>query len=123
MNDVCAARLCATIDPVAQDAPCTGQLPAPELSATEWLVVEMARRDGLSSLNTPSWVATAFRRLFGIKSVNRLVDPRLESLRRVAVHGWRKGKLPDGEVERFLAAGFSFDQLMLVFTAIGGRRG
>ena len=93
-----------------------------DLSALEWMVVELARHDRLSSIRPASMLRTLGVRLFGLKAANRLADPRLEALRRVAVYGWRRsGRMPDEEVDAFLAAGFSFDQMMLALSAIRAR--
>ena len=114
-------------EPAAATAPVTPRhdpLPAKaSLTALEWSVVALARRDSLSSLRMPSRMATAFAVLFGGSTDNRLADPRLEALRRVSVHAWYHGfAIPESEVEGFYDAGFSPDHLELVVTSIGRER-
>ena len=95
----------------------------PSLSALEWSVVALARRDRLSSLRQPSRVAKAFAAVFGGNNDNRLADPRLEALRRVSVHAWYHSfAIPEFEVESFYEAGFSPDQLELLLTSISRGR-
>ena len=115
-------------EPAAALAPMTARHdPVParaSLSALEWSVVALARRDSLASLRTPSRIATAFAALFGGSTDNRLADSRLEALRRVSVHAWYHGfAIPESEVESFYGAGFSPDHLELVVTSIGRERG
>ena len=89
----------------------------------EWSVVALARRDSLRSLQTPGRVARAMATVFGGRSENPIADPRLESLRRAAVHAWHRSfAIPDSEIERFYAAGFSADQLHLLLTSISRDR-
>lgn len=91
--------------------------------ALEWSVVALARRDSLGSLRTPGPVAKAMAAIFGSTSENAIADPRLEALRRVAVHGWHRGfAVPQSEVERFHEAGFSASQLELLLTSISRDR-
>ena len=99
--------------------------PAPtrgRLSALEWSVVALARRDRLSSLGEPSRMAVAMRALF--KQHNpRLADERLEALRRAAVLTWHHGYVvPSHEVDAFLAAGFTTDQYETMADSIGVAR-
>ncbi len=89
------------------------------LSALDWSVVALARRDSLSSLRSPSRIATAFATIFGGGTSNRLADPRLEAIRRVSVHAWHRGfAIPESEVRAFHDAGFSTDTLEQLVTSI-----
>lgn len=100
----------------------TAPVPAPRLSALEWSVVALARRDRLSSLRQPGRMATALRAV--LKQHNpMLADERLEALRRIAVLGWHYGyTVPTGELKRFLKAGFSPEQYELLIDSIGVAR-
>jgi hypothetical protein len=96
---------------------------ADHLSALEWSVVALARRDRISSLGEPSRIATAMGRLFGTRSNPALADPRLEALRRLAVLAWHRGYvLPKSEMKRFLAAGFTTDQFETLLRSISSAR-
>lgn len=96
---------------------------APAFEAREWRVIEMARRDGLSSLHAPSRLARIGAWFFGERPNPRLADPRLETLRRAAVQAWHRGyAVPVATVEAFREAGFSLDQLELMLTKIGAGR-
>jgi len=94
-----------------------------DLSPLEWTVVALAQRDRISSLNEPGAIARAFGGLFGLGRQSSLADPRLEALRRLAVHAWHKGyKLPVSEIKRFLAAGFSAGQFETLLASVANKR-
>lgn len=94
------------------------------LGPREWMVVDLARRDGLSSLAPDARGGRLRQMLFGTRVDSRLADPRLEALRRVAVYAWRQGlAVPPAEVAAFLAAGYGADQLEQVVTSVDARRG
>jgi hypothetical protein len=94
---------------------------APGFSALEWSVIAVARRDRISSLSEPGPVSRAFGGLFGLGKTSRLAEPRLETLRRLAVHAWRRGyALPASEVANFLKAGFSMAQAELLVASVTG---
>lgn len=98
------------------------------LSALEWSVVAFAQRDSLASLHEPGRLAAALGSLFGRRDP-KVIDPRLESLRRIAVLAWHRGwQVPASELKAFVRAGFSLDQYELVQASIArgrsaGRRG
>lgn len=92
-------------------------------SALEWSVIALAKRDPLRSIDAPSRLSRAVGGLFGAGTSSRLADPRLEALRRVAIHAWRRGfALPVQEIDRFLAAGFTEAQLEILVTSVTGMR-
>lgn len=93
-------------------------------SALEWQVVALAERDSLSTLTTPSRVTTALEAVFGFKRVNlELSNPALEALRRIAVLAWHRGfVLPNSEINAFLAAGYSEEQLEILIDSVGAGR-
>jgi hypothetical protein len=94
-----------------------------EFTALEWTVIALARRDGIASLGTPGPIARAFGSLFGLGRQSTLADPRLEALRRIAVHAWHRGyTLPVSEIKRFLAAGFSSGQIETLLASISRGR-
>jgi hypothetical protein len=84
---------------------------AEDFSPLEWTVIDLARRDRLSSLGKPGRIAAAVARLLGRTVQPSLADPRLEALRRFAVLAWHHGYvLPTTEIRRFVSAGFSAEQ-------------
>lgn len=97
--------------------------PAASFSALEWSVVALARRDSLGSLRNPGRIAKAMAVVFGSRTENPIADPKLEALRRTAVHAWHRSfAIPESEIERFHDAGFSADQLELLLTSISRDR-
>jgi len=93
------------------------------LSALEWLIVAVAKRDRLSSLREPGRLARAFGSLFGSSRNNSLANDKLEALRHLAVRLWRQGTHYDGpEIPAFLAAGYSPAQFSLVAASIDAAR-
>jgi len=110
-------------------APCsarsTATLAEPQsgFSALEWSVIALAKRDTLRSLESASRVSRALGSLFGLGTASRLADPRLESLRRIAVYAWRRGfALPMAEIVRFKEAGFVEAQLETLVVSVTGMR-
>ena len=94
-----------------------------DFSGLEWTVIALARRDRISSLSEPGPVARALGGLFGLGRQSTLADPRLEALRRLAVHAWHKGyKLPVSEIKRFLKAGFSTGQYETLLASVASKR-
>ena len=92
-------------------------------SGLEWTVIALSRRDRLSSLSTPGALSRALGSLFGLGRNSTLADPRLEALRRIAVHAWHYGyTLPVSEIKRFLASGFSVDQYETLLASIATKR-
>lgn len=94
--------------------------PDARLSALEWQVVALARRDRIASLREPGRLTRAIATIFGEARNPRLADPSLEALRRIAVLSWHHGySVPSNEVRAFLAAGYTPDQYELMVDSIG----
>ena len=82
--------------------------PAPAFTPVELSVIGLARVDGLATLRPRNWLTRLAERLFGVGRPNPLADPRLEALRRFAlIVRNHRGDPPQGEIDRFLAAGFT----------------
>ena len=95
----------------------------PRFSALEWTVIALARREGRRSLGTPGRLARALGGLFGFGTASRLADPRLEALRRAAIHAWSPGAtLPAEERAAFLDAGFTPDHLDALVRSVSQAR-
>ncbi|MEG3175082.1 hypothetical protein U1872_02490 [Sphingomonas sp. RB3P16] len=92
-------------------------------SALEWSVIALAQRDTLGSLNTPGRLSRALGGLFGRGTSSRLADPKLEALRRAAVHARYRGfALPATEIAHFESVGFSEAQMETLITSVTGMR-
>lgn len=95
----------------------------PGFTALEWSVIALARKDTLSSLSTPGRMSRALGGLFGLSTASRLADPKLEALRRLAVHAWRRGfALPMAEINNFVSAGFVEAQIETLVSSVTGVR-
>lgn len=106
--------------------PSTDTAPAKAgFTALEWTVIALAEKDSLRSLKEPSRLSRALGGVFGRGTNSKLAEPRLETLRRLAVHAWKRGyALPASEVATFLRAGFSMKQAeTLVASVTGGAVG
>ncbi|WP_454884677.1 hypothetical protein [Sphingomonas oryzagri] len=89
----------------------------------EWEVIVLAQRDDLASLRAPGRLARTFAALFGGNPDRRLASPRLEALRRLAVHAWHQGyAVPVSAMKSFKEVGFSADQLELLLASISQGR-
>jgi hypothetical protein len=94
-----------------------------EFTPREWLVVKLARSDSLSSLREESELMEFLRLVFGYPRARPLSDPKLESLRRLAVMSWHYGyNIDGGDLEAFLGAGYSLDQYEALLGHIGRER-
>lgn len=104
--------------PFADVAPSGGD----RLTALEWSVVAIARKDSRASLRQPGRIAIALRALFNQRNP-KLADERLEALRRMAVLTWQDGyTVPSREVRAFLAAGFTPGQYETMVDSIGAAK-
>ena len=92
--------------------PSTDTAPAKAgFTALEWTVIALAEKDSLRSLREPGRLSRALGGVFGRGANSKLAEPRLETLRRLAVHAWKRGyALPASEVATFLRAGFTMKQ-------------
>lgn len=116
-----AAAVRHRVQPVA-DTPVAAVAPKGRLSALEWSVVAVARRDRLSTLRRPGRLSTALRAVF-VQPNPMLADERLEALRRIAVLTWHHGySIAPAEVRRFLQAGFTSEQYEAVADSIGAAK-
>jgi hypothetical protein len=89
----------------------------------EWQVIVLAQRDGLASLRAPDRLARLMARLFGAEANPRLADPRLEALRRLAVHAWQDSfAVPVSAIKAVKALGFSGDQVELLLASVANGR-
>lgn len=105
-------------------APAPDPVPAADdrLTALEWSVVALARRDSRSSLRQPGRTATAIRALFN-RPNPKLADERLEAVRRMAVLTWADGyAVSAAEVRAFLDAGFTAGQYETMVDSIGAAK-
>ncbi len=89
------------------------------LTRLEWSVVAVASTDRLSTLRRPGRFGVACGYLFGRRPNAELADPRLETLRRIAVLIQHDSSLvPHAEYEAFILAGFTQAQYELLVSKI-----
>jgi hypothetical protein len=94
--------------PFTRPAPRPVSAAAPLFDRIERQVLILARGDRSSSLRVSPLLDGLLGRLFGTSRPNRLADPRLEALRRLAVTARLRGaRAVAAETRRFLAAGFT----------------
>lgn len=80
----------------------------PLFTPLERAVIEVARSDDPISLSRRRPLLRLAEALFGFRFFTDLANARLEALRRFAILARAKGDdLPQEEIDRFLAAGFS----------------
>ncbi|GAA0316971.1 hypothetical protein GCM10009087_29200 [Sphingomonas oligophenolica] len=114
------AFICFNIVPAAGTSTGVGR-PYPGLalfSPLERIVIETSLHDGLSSLGEPGIWRRRLHHLFGVRRKTRLADPRLETLRRVAVllrHGVEPGA---GEANLYAESGFTIAQYQALRSAL-----
>ncbi|MES1971926.1 MAG: hypothetical protein V4472_05650 [Pseudomonadota bacterium] len=107
------AFICFNIAPAAGTETVVGERPRAGLilfSPLERVVIETSLGDGLSSLGEPGKWRRRLHRLVGVRSKTRLADPRLETLRRVAVLLRHHGALSADEADVFADSGFTTAQ-------------
>lgn len=77
----------------------------------QWRVIELTREDSVASLREETKFGKFLRLIFGWGAKRPLADAKLEALRRMAVMSWHHGYNVDGgNIEAFLASGYSLDQ-------------
>ncbi len=79
----------------------------PRFTREELAIIDLAQKDGVWSLHGESRLGRVMRVLFGIEVARPLANPRLESLRRLAVRAWRQRPIDRDALAEFVAAGFS----------------
>ncbi|RVT94911.1 hypothetical protein [Sphingomonas crocodyli] len=116
MNFSDALPLAAHLAPARTEA-------AARFSGLEWSVIALARQDGLDSLEEPGRLSRLLGLLFGFGSNRKLADTKLETLRRLAVHGWRDGHRLSPEVQaEARRVGYSPDHVELMLARIAPYR-
>ena len=97
--------------------------PVAGLSSLEYAVIGLAQHDSVRSLSQPSRWSRAVDGLLGRGTTAPLADPRLEALRRLAVHArHRNFALPPAEIRNFRSAGFEEAQIETVVDAVARLR-
>jgi len=95
----------------------------PLLSEVDWIVVEMAKRDGPLSLNPDGICAQVSRCVFRLRVPGRLKNHSQEALRQFSVRAWFWNLIRAGDMRRLIQAGYSDVQAMQVLAHIADRRG
>lgn len=95
----------------ANDAAALGRA---DFSPLEWSVIRLSRKDHLWTVRSAGPVRRFWNGLIG-RGNPALADPRLETLRRIAVLSWHFGFVVSGDdVADFVSAGFTIDQYELM---------
>jgi hypothetical protein len=95
----------------------------PLLSEVDWIIVEMAKRDGPLSLNPDGIWARLSRHLFRLRVPSRLRCDEQEALRRFAVRAWFWNLIRVVDMRQLIEAGYSDVQAMQILAHIADRRG
>lgn len=107
-----------SVPPALESVP----IAAPGLGPDEWAVVEIARKDGLWSLNPDGLPQRLVRAIFGIRPPLPFANERLEALRRFVVIAWNKRAVGMRHLRQFLASGFTTSDARLVLRHLGRER-
>jgi hypothetical protein len=94
----------------------------PRFTGEELAIIDLAEKDGVWSLHGESRFGRVMRLLFGIEVGRPLANPRLESLRRLAVRAWRHKPIDRDALAEFLAAGFSPRHAEILFQNVARHR-
>ena len=95
----------------------------PHLSELEWRVIEIAREDGPRGLNPDGLLARFSREMFGLPVARRLMDDKLEALRRFSVRAWYWDLIRTKDVRGLMNAGYSSLTVFQVLAHVAGYRG
>ena len=96
---------------------------APSLSALDWKVVDVARRDGRCSIVRYGRIERVARALFGLPITPGLANGRLEALRRFCVRAWYWKLIRDEDTRPAIEAGYAMPDLLEILAHIARRRG
>lgn len=105
----------------ATSVPVEVAVPEAQFTDLEWSIIRLAKVDRLWTLRPSTRLRRFLNRLLARNPNPALANPRLESLRRMAVLSWHFGFTVDGQdVAEFIEAGFSLEQYeLLVITVLG----
>lgn len=80
-------------------------------TAEETLVLQLAERESVCSVRSPSRLVRFVAWLFAVRHAGPLANARLEALRRAAILARIEGKVPARDAEALAGFGFSPAQL------------
>jgi hypothetical protein len=95
----------------------------PLLNNVDFIVIEMARKDGPLSFSPKSFWARVSRYVLGIPVPRQLANDTLEALRRFSVRAWYWDVIRTRDVQMLIDAGYSHAQAMEVLAQVAARRG
>jgi hypothetical protein len=99
------------------------EIERPLLSEADWIIVEMAKRDGPLSLNPNGVWARISRNLLGMRIPGRLTNHVQEALRQFSVRAWFWNLIRNCDMRQLIEAGYSDVQAMQILAHIASRRG
>lgn len=96
-------------------------VPEAQFTDLEWSIIRLAKVHGLWTLRPATRMRRFLNRLLARNPNPTLSNPRLESLRRMAVLSWHFGFTVDGQdIAEFTRSGFSLEQYELLVISILG---
>jgi hypothetical protein len=98
-------------------------IPHRVLNEVDWLVVDIARKDGPLSLDPDGLWARISRNLFGLPVARRLTDDALEALRRFCVRAWYWNFVRTSDLRTLTEAGYSHVHGLQILAHVAGERG
>jgi hypothetical protein len=93
------------------------------LTDLDWRVVEIARSNGPRSIRPDGHVARFLRDFCGLPITPKLVNERLEALRRFCVRAWHSNLIRTTDVGALMDAGYSLRDASQILSHVGGHRG
>jgi hypothetical protein len=96
---------------------------ASSLSQLDWRVIEIAKRDGPSSIHAEGRLTKFLRHVFGLPVARKLANEKLESLRRFCVRAWYWDLIRTKDLRLLMDAGYSSRDAFQILAYISGYRG
>lgn len=93
------------------------------LSDLDWVVVNVARRDGLRSLRSEGSLVRLVLDFFIGPVARPLANERLEALRRFCVCAWHRDLIRARDVRPIIDAGYSSVDVFKILAHVAGFRG
>jgi len=86
-------------------------------------IVDVARLDGRRGVPAAEWLERFGRALFGLLTVSRLINYRLEALRRFCMSTWYWNLIRIVDVQPAIAVGYAIADLLKMLAHVAHRQG